>query len=212
MDKTPKLNLGLYLVTDSGLTMGRPLVEIVEKAVRGGATIVQLREKNLTTADYIKRAKELKKVLLKYKVPLLINDRTDVALASQADGVHLGQNDMPCQMARNILGPDKIIGLSVENFDQTEEANNLDINYIAVSPVFTTSTKRELTSGLGLEGVRRISEISRHPVVGIGSIKEHNAAAVIKAGASGIAVVSALCSAEDPEKEAQKLIEQVKLK
>lgn len=199
------LNLDLYLVTDRDLSKGRSLDWVVEKAAKGGTTVVQLREKDMETKDFIEEAKRIQKILKPYKIPLIINDRVDVALAIGADGVHLGQTDMPYLMARKILGNDAIIGLSVESFEQAEEANRYDVDYIAISPVFTTPTKEELTQELGITGVQKITEISKHPSVAIGSIKPHNAEAIIKAGADGVAVVSAICSAEDPEKAASEL-------
>ena len=203
----PKKNLDLsvYLVTDRDLSLGRSLDWVVEKAVQGGTTMVQLREKDLDTRPFIEEALRIKKLLEPYDVPLLINDRVDVALAVGADGVHLGQNDMPYAAARRILGKEAIIGLSVETWQQAEEAKDLDVDYIAVSPVYTTPTKEELTRELGLEGVRKITGICPQPAVGIGSIKTHNAGDVIRAGASGVAVVSGICSAEDPEQAARKL-------
>lgn len=209
MTNTKKFDLSVYLVTDRDLSLGRSLAWVVEQAVKGGTTIVQLREKDMDTKDFIDEALHIKKLLKSYGVPLLINDRVDVAQAVEADGVHLGQKDMPYKMARKILGKDTIIGLSVETFEQAEEAEKLDVDYIGISPVYTTPTKEELTKELGLEGVRRISEICRHPSVGIGSIKAHNAGDVIEAGADGVAVVSGICSAEDPEKAASELREVV---
>ncbi|MGM0531773.1 MAG: thiamine phosphate synthase [Bacteroidota bacterium] len=205
MSNKKTFNPALYLVTDRDLSLGRSLGWVVEKAVKGGATIVQLREKDLDTKDFIEEALHIQKILKPYGVPLLINDRVDVALAVEADGVHLGQTDMPYEMARKILGKDAIIGLSVESYEQAEEAENLDVDYIAISPVYTTPTKEELTRELGLEGVSRITEICRHPSVGIGSIKAHNAGEVIQAGADGVAVVSGICSADDPEHAAKEL-------
>ncbi len=198
----------LYLVTDRQLSLGRPLAEIVEKGVKGGVTIVQVREKDLPARSFIEEVLKVKEVLDRYGVPLIINDRTDIALAVDADGVHLGQSDMPCRIARRLLGPGKIIGLSVENMAQAREANEEDIDYIAISPVYTTSTKSELTRGLGIEGLKKISAVSRHPAVAIGSIGKNNAAAIIRAGASGIAVVSAICSSPDPERAAAELLKE----
>jgi len=195
----------LYLVTDRDLSLGRSLEWVVEKAVNGGTTIVQLREKNLDTRPFIEEGIRIKKLLDPYGVPLLINDRVDVALAIGADGVHLGQSDMPYAMARQILGKEAIIGLSVETFQQAEEAKDLDVDYIAISPVYTTPTKEELTRELGLDGVRKITGICPQPAVGIGSIKTHNAGDVIRAGAQGVAVVSGICSASDPEQAARDL-------
>ncbi len=205
MSDIKKIDLAVYLVTDRDLSLGRSLAWVVEKAVKGGATIVQLREKDVDTKDFIDEALHIKKLLKSYGVPLLINDRVDVALAVGADGVHLGQTDMPYKMARKILGKEAIIGLSVESYHQAEEADKLDVDYVAISPVYTTTTKEELTKELGLEGVRKINEICRHPSVGIGSIKAHNAGDVIKAGADGVAVVSGICSADDPEDAAGEL-------
>lgn len=205
MTRQKALDPTLYLVTDRDLSLGRSLEWVVEKAVRGGTTLVQLREKDLETRPFIESAIRLKKILDGYGVPLLINDRIDVALASGADGVHLGNNDMPYEMARNILGPDAIIGLSVESDEQAREVSKLDADYIAISPVYTTPTKEELTEELGLEGVTRITGICPQPAVGIGSIKTHNAGDVIRAGASGVAVVSGICSAGDPEEAARQL-------
>jgi len=200
-----KLDPTLYLVTDRGLSLGRSLEWVVEKAVKGGASLVQLREKDLDTRPFIETAVALREILDRYGVPLLINDRVDVALAAGADGVHLGRQDMPYEMARQILGKEAIIGLSVETYEQAEQVSKLEADYIAISPVYTTPTKKELTEELGLEGVRHITGICPQPAVGIGSIKPHNAGDVIRAGADGIAVVSGICSADDPEQAAREL-------
>lgn len=198
-------SLDLYLVTDRDLSLGRPLKEVVEKAVKGGVTMVQLREKDAGTREFIHEALEIQPVLKNLNIPLIINDRVDVALAIDADGVHLGQNDMHWKMARQLLGPDKLIGLSIESKDQLTEANNADIDYIGISPVFTTPTKRELEKGLGLEGTAEIVKESLHPSVAIGGINSKNAADVLNTDTRGISVVSAICSAQDPENAAREL-------
>lgn len=203
----PPFSLELYLVTDRDLSLGRPLTEVVEKAVRGGVTMVQLREKSASTRQFIQEALQIKPILRKYGIPLIINDRVDVAMAIEADGVHLGQSDMNWQMARNLLGHQKIIGLSIENVDQLSEANKADIDYIGISPVFTTTTKRELSKGLGLSGTAEISSLSKHPSVAIGGINHTNATAILGTGTNGISVVSAICSADNPETAAKKLSE-----
>jgi thiamine-phosphate pyrophosphorylase len=203
------INLDLYLVTDRDLSRGRSLDWVVEKAAKGGVTIVQLREKEMETREFIEEAQRIQKILKPYNIPLLINDRVDVALAIGADGVHLGQKDMPYQMARKLLGDEAIIGLSVESIEQAKEANQFDVDYIAISPVFTTPTKGELTEELGIEGVKEISQLSKHPAVGIGSIKTHNAQDIIQAGADGVAVVSGICSEDDPEQAASELRKKV---
>ena len=190
--------LRLYLVTDRPLSMGRDLEWIVAEAVKGGATMVQLREKDIDTRGFIELARRLQPVLKEAGVPLIINDRVDVALAVDADGVHIGQSDMPYEIARRLLGPDKIIGLSVENMDEVREANSLDVDYIGVSPVYSTATKTDTAPPFGLEGLREAVRLSRHPAVAIGGMNASTAHDVLLTGVDGIAVVSAICSAPDP--------------
>lgn len=204
-------SLKLYLVTDRPLCKGRSLEWVVEESLKGGATLVQLREKECDTGEFINLAVRLKKILSKYNVPLLINDRVDVALAADADGVHIGQSDMPYEMARKILGPDKIIGLSIESIEEAKKANDIDVDYIAVSPVYLTSTKTDTSKALGLEGVREISRISGHPVCGIGGMNRETSGAVIRAGADGVAVISAIVSADDPKKATEEICKEIEL-
>lgn len=194
--------MSLYLVTDRTLSSGRDINRIVEEAVKGGVTMVQLREKDCTSRQFIELALHLKQILKPLNIPLIINDRVDVALATDSEGVHIGQSDMPYHMVRNLLGREKIIGLSVENMDQVKEANYLDIDYIGISPVFSTTTKTNTGKPFGLEGIKRIMSESVHPAVAIGGINIDNASSVIQAGANGIAVVSAICSAPDPREAA----------
>ena len=197
----------LYLVTDRALSMGREVRDIVSAAVRGGVTMVQLREKDLTRDQFINEAIKVKGILADTGVPLIINDDVEVALAVDADGVHLGRDDMPCSEARKLLGDDRIIGLSVESVRDAEKAEELEADYLGISPVFLTPTKRELTRELGLEGVSAIRAVSGKPLVGIGGLNNTNAEEVIRAGVDGVAVVSAICSAEDPEYAARELFE-----
>jgi thiamine-phosphate pyrophosphorylase len=189
---------GVYLVTDRGLCRKRSLQDIVLQAVQGGAAYVQLREKDLSTRDFVEEAIAVKKLLLPFHVPLIINDRIDVALACGADGVHIGQEDMPYVTARKLIGQEAIIGLSVETWADVEASQNLNVDYIGVSPVFATPTKTDTKEPWGLEGLRKIKSFSRHPLVAIGGINESNARTVVKAGADCLAVVSAVCSADDP--------------
>lgn len=199
-------DLKLYLVTDRGLAGDRAIEEIVRESVEGGATMVQLREKDIDTREFIGLALRLKNLLEPYGVPLIINDRVDVALAAGADGVHIGQSDMPYSMARRLLGPDRIIGLSVENFEQIEEANALDVDYIGVSPVFATPTKTDTSEPFGLEGLRKAVRMSVHPTVAIGGMNELTAADVMACGTDGIAVVSAIVCASDPRQATRNLL------
>ena len=200
-------NLALYLVTDRGLSLGRDLETVVLQAVEGGVTLVQLREKDIDTRDFIALAQRLKAALAGIGVPLLINDRVDVALAVDADGVHIGQSDMPYGMARRLLGPDKIIGLSVETMDEVLQANGLDVDYVAVSPVFATHTKTDTLTPFGYEGLERACRLTRHPICGIGGMNAGTAGRAIACGADGVAVVSAIVSAPDPRLASKNLKE-----
>ena len=196
---------GLYLVTDRGLCAGRPLEQVVAEAVRGGVACVQLREKELPTRPFLDLALALKALLGPLGVPLIINDRMDIALAAGADGVHVGQEDMPCGQLRRFLGPRAILGLSVETWQDVEQAQDLDVDYLGVSPVFPTPTKTDTKAAWGLEGIARIRAFSRHPLVAIGGLNPGNAADAVRAGADGIAVVSAICAGPDPGEAARVL-------
>lgn len=200
-------DFGLYLVTDRELCLGRGLEEVVELAVRGGVSLVQLREKSCSTREYIEISRRLQKILKPQDIPLIINDRVDVALAAGADGVHLGQADMAYQDARRLLGRRAIIGISAETMDQAEDVETLDIDYLAVSPIFPTPTKTDTKAPWGIEGLRQLRQRSRHILIGIGGINPSNAAEVLEAGADGLAVVSAICSAPDPGNASRRLRE-----
>jgi thiamine-phosphate pyrophosphorylase len=189
----------VYLVTDRGLAGARSLDEIVLAAVRGGVSAVQLREKRLGTRRFYEAARSLKDALAQSATPLIINDRIDIALAVDADGVHLGREDMPAREARRLLGPEKIIGLSVNNVEDVTDESAGCADYLAVSPVFFTTTKEDVSRPWGLEGVARIRRLTDLPLVGIGAINKDNAADVIRAGANCVAVVSAIMAAHDPE-------------
>ena len=189
--------LKLYLVTDRDLSLGRSLEEVVTEAVAGGVTVVQLREKDASAGEFIALARRLMLLLRPLGIPLIINDRVDVALAADADGVHIGQSDMSCEDARRLLGPDKIIGLSVESFDDIAQANALDVDYVGISPVYGTPTKTDTAEPFGLDGLRKAVRMSVHPVVAIGGMNAATIADVMAAGADGVAVVSAICSAEN---------------
>lgn len=203
-------NLSLYLVTDRPLSLGRPIEEVVVAAVEGGVTMVQLREKDCPTGEFITLARALKGALAPHGVPLIINDRVDVALAVDADGVHIGQSDMSYEDARRLLGPDKIIGLSVENFSDLERANSLDVDYVGISPVYGTPTKSDTAEPFGLEGLRRAVSLSAHPTVAIGGMNATTIGEVMQTGVDGVAVVSAICSAPSPKAAAQELLDIIK--
>jgi len=197
----------LYLVTDRGLSRGRSTLEIVQAAVRGGVTCVQLREKNCSAREFIAEATAIQSFLKEHGIPLIINDRLDIAQAIQADGVHLGQNDIPLKMARAIVKDSMLIGISAESLQDAVEAERDGADYIGVSPIYTTATKSDTAPALGLEGLREIRKAVKIPLVGIGGLNRSNAAEVIGNGADGIAVVSAIVSADDPENAAAELSE-----
>lgn len=200
--------LKLYLVTDRDLSLGRSLELIVEEAVTGGATMIQLREKETSTGEFIELAFRLKEILKPLNIPLIINDRVDVALATDADGVHIGQSDMPYEIARQLLGPDKIIGLSVESIDDLLKANETDVDYVGISPVYGTPTKTDTAAPFGLEGLKETVRLSLHPTVAIGGMNIYTAPDVMEAGCDGIAVVSAISSAQNI-KEASSALKQI---
>ncbi len=199
------LDYSLYLVTDRGLSQGRSTLEIVQAAVAGGVSCVQLREKHCSTREFLNEAHSLQEFLHSKRIPLIINDRVDVALAIGADGIHLGQNDMPIGDARKLLGKEIIIGISAESVDDAVSAEAEGADYVGISPVFSTTTKKDIAPPLGLEGIREIRRKVQLPLVAIGGIHRDNAAKVLQAGADGIAVVSAIVSARCPTTSAKDL-------
>ncbi len=197
--------LSLYLVTDSDMIGDRQLPVVVQSAVSGGVTCVQLREKNAATRKFISLAEQLLAVLHDTDVPLIINDRVDIALAVGAHGVHLGQCDMPYEIARKLLGNKAIIGVSVNTMNDVIKMNDADVNYIAVGPVFPTSTKLDTSEEWGLEGLAQARRNTHHHILAIGGITKHNVCEVMRNGADGIAVVSAICNTESPHDAARDL-------
>ena len=196
--------LKLYLVSDRDCLRGDFITTITE-AVRGGVSVVQLREKYISDEEFVELGKKIKKCLADTDIPLIINDRVGLVKEIGAEGVHLGQTDMGVEEARRLLGESAIIGLSVENEEQTLLSNQQDVNYVAVSPVFSTTTKTDTAPAVGIVGLRRIVELASHPVIGIGGINEGNIKDVMSTGACGVAVVSAIMGATDPCSAAQRL-------
>ncbi|KAG5248486.1 THIAMINE REQUIRING family protein [Salix suchowensis] len=202
-------DLFLYTVTDSGMNKkwGRSMVDAVAEAIQGGATIVQLREKDAETRDFLETAKSCLAVCRSHGVPLLINDRIDVALASDADGVHVGQSDMPATVARTLLGPEKIIGVSCKTIEQAQQAGIGGADYIGCGGVYSTNTKANNPT-IGLDGLKTVCSASKLPVVAIGGINASNAGTVMGMGVpnlKGVAVVSALFDRENVLAETKKL-------
>ena len=199
------IDLSVYLVTDRALCLGRDLMAVTAEAVAGGAGVVQIREKDAGTREFVALARAMRELLGPLGVPLIINDRVDVALAVDADGVHVGQSDMHPAEVRRLIGPDKILGLSIDDWDQLEEAEGMDVDYLGVGPVFATATKADAAAPLGLDGLRRAVAFSSKPVVAIGGISRENAAQVAACDPAGLAVVSAICSARSPREAARDL-------
>lgn len=195
----------LYLVTDDQQDLAT-LEHVVEQGVAGGVTMVQVREKHGDVRAFIERAQRVKAILSGTGVPLIINDRVDVALAVDAYGLHLGQSDMPAEIARQLIGEDKILGLSIENEQQLKEAEHLPIDYIGLSAIFATPTKTNTKKHWGVEGLKSALETTKLPIVGIGGINESNIPELMATGVHGLALVSAICQADDPKAAAQHLL------
>lgn len=195
----------LYLVTDDQQDL-TTLKRVVRKAVEGGVTMVQVREKHGDVRAFIERAQAVKDILKDTDVPLIINDRVDVALAVDADGVHLGQSDMPANIARELIGPNKILGLSIENEEQLAEADSLPIDYIGLSAIFATPTKTNTKKHWGIDGLKMALETNSLPIVAIGGINESNIPQLSATGVHGLPLVSAICHAEDPKAASKYLL------
>ncbi|BCN25605.1 thiamine phosphate synthase [Vibrio alfacsensis] len=195
----------LYLVTDDQQDLAT-LKRVVKKAVEGGVTMVQVREKHGDVRAFIERAQAVKDILKDTDVPLIINDRVDVALAVDADGVHLGQSDMPAIIARELIGPNKILGLSIENEEQLAEADSLSIDYIGLSAIFATPTKTNTKKHWGIDGLKVALETTSMPIVAIGGINESNIPQLSATGVHGLALVSAICHAKDPKAASEYLL------
>ncbi|MEK6678482.1 MAG: thiamine phosphate synthase [Nitrospirota bacterium] len=191
-----KLPSGLYLITDQYIVKGLSHIQIAEKALLGGVKFIQYREKQLSKRESYKIALQLKEITKKFNATLIINDDIDIAMAVDADGVHLGQEDFPVQAARKILGDDKIIGLSTHSFKDAEEAQGSGADYIAIGPIFRSTTK-DVREPLGADIIKEIRKISRLPVIAIGGINENNIEDIMKTGADGAAVISAIIAKED---------------
>jgi len=204
-----KPDLSLYLVTDPALCGKRGILATVEAAVKGGITAVQLRDKDAPACEISELALALMEILKVHGIPLLINDRLDVALAVGADGVHLGQSDLQVEAARKIAGPKFIIGLSVSQNEEITKAHSLPpdtVDYLGIGPIFNTSTKKDARVPLGLDATAKLRSSTQLPCIGIGGINIENAGSAWSTGLDGIAVVSAICASDDPKSAAEALL------
>ena len=200
-------NFGLYFITDSKLTK-KTVIEDVKSAIKGGVKIVQYREKNSDTKQMIEEAKEIKGICKKSNVLFLINDRIDVALAVDADGVHLGQEDMHYEYARNLLGNNKIIGLSAHSLKEALQNERIGADYTSIGPIYYTTTKRDAKAPIGLKPIRELKGKLKIPFVAIGGINETNIDDVLKAGAKNIAIISGIITKENVEESVRNFIKE----
>lgn len=195
----PELKLGLYLVTDERLSRGRATAGIVRAAIRGGIDVVQLRGKELPAREQLAIGRELRAITREAGVLFIVNDRVDLALALDADGVHVGQDDLPAEIARQLVGPEMIIGVSAATIPEALAARNAGADYLGVGAIYTTATKLDAGAATGPGLLGTIAGAVDLPLVGIGGINATNIAEVIAAGAAGAAVVSAIVAAADPQ-------------
>jgi thiamine-phosphate pyrophosphorylase len=206
MSRRPEFDPTLYLVTDPGLAGARPLAEVVAAAVRGGVTLVQLRDKEAGGRALLDQARSLKAVLDPLAVPLIVNDRVDVAVAAGAAGCHVGQSDLPAAAARALLGPEAILGVSLDAVDQVGAVDPEIVDYVAHGPLAATATKADAGRPVGAAGLAAVRARTRLPLVAIGGINAANAGEAVRAGADGIAVISAIVAAADPEAASRQLL------
>lgn len=199
-----EFSLELYAVTDRSWLKGEPLADKVEQAIIGGATMIQLREKVTSTREFINLARSIKQITDQYGVPLIINDRLDIALAIDASGLHVGQDDMPARTARALLGPDKILGVSAATVADAQQAEADGADYIGVGALFPTDTKTDADS-VNLAQLKEVITSVKIPVVGIGGINVGNLLALAGTGLHGVAVVSAIFGQRDARGAAQRL-------
>ena len=197
------IDYSLYLVTNSDNKTNTQFLKIIEESINGGVSLVQLREKTCSTLDFYNLARDVKKITTKYGIPLIINDRIDIALSVDADGVHIGQDDMPMTIAREILG-DKIIGVSASNLDEALKAEEDGADYLGVGAIYTTNTKNDAKS-VSIDELKIISKTVNIPVVAIGGINHNNANELINTQIDGISVVSAIMNSKNPLESAKRL-------
>jgi thiamine-phosphate pyrophosphorylase len=204
-------DLSLYLVLDPDLCRSHSMVETAMAAIAGGATIVQLRDKEAGTDGLIRVGRELMQAMADTSVPLIVNDDIEAAIAIGAHGLHVGQDDLPSQIARERLGPDKIIGLSIESEDVAQKVDHNIVDYVGIGPVFATATKPDHKPAIGFDGLQNLVRMVGLPSVAIGGLKGEHILPVLESGADGVAVVSAICGQPDPEKATADIAEMIRL-
>ncbi len=196
---------GLYVLIDPAFTASP--MHVAEEALKGGASMIQLRCKNLTTSDQTSLARVLCSLCRKHKALFLVNDYPHVALISDADGVHLGQNDVPFEEARTLLGDDAIIGITVSTLEEAKQAESSGADYISVGHIFATTSKHKSYPPVGIVALKQICEQVSIPVMAIGGITTSNVSSVLDCGVTGVAVISAVCQSQDPLRATNRLVE-----
>ncbi len=194
-----EIDYSLYLITHETVSSLEQLERLIQDVIEGGVNVIQLREKEATTRSFLEKAKKIKSLLENTNIKFLVNDRIDIALASNADGVHIGQNDMPHEDTRKLIGPNAIIGYTVNTLAQALEAEKLDIDYLGVAQIFPSFTKPLRNPTWQLEGLTKLRSLSKKKLIAVGGINQFNAPDVIKAGADGVAVVAAICHQQNPK-------------
>jgi thiamine-phosphate pyrophosphorylase len=197
--------LRLYVLTDRRAARGRSLVELAAAALEGGATAIQLRDKDSEARDQVALGRELRRLTREAGALFLVNDRIDVAYAVEADGVHLGQDDLPAATARAILGPSAIVGGSAGNLDELARSLADGVDYLGVGPMYESPSKSDAGPAIGPAGLARIRVATKLPIVGIGGVTRHNLAPVLAAGADGVAIISAIVGAPDVSAAAREI-------
>lgn len=201
------VDYAVYLVTDRDILGGRDLFTAVEEALKGGVTLLQLREKTASSRDFYQLAVRMKELAAAYRVPLIINDRLDIALAADADGLHVGQDDLPLDVVRRVLGPEKILGYSVATVTEAIYGEQKGADYLGAGPVYSTGSKADAGSPIGIDSLKLIKQSISIPVVGIGGIGNTNVMAVKETGVDGISVISAVMGSQDIEESARMLVD-----
>jgi len=204
------MRLDLYLVTDPDLTAGRPILQVVAAALEGGVTAVQLRDKKSAPRDLLALGAEMRRIARRHQATFIVNDRVDLALALDADGVHVGAEDLPPLEARRLAPRPRLVGVSAGTVREAQSAERVGADYLGAGPVFATATKPDAGEPIGLDGLAAIASAVSIPVVGIGGIDSGNASSVIEAGAAGVAVISAIVGAGDPEAAAREILARVR--
>lgn len=199
-----EIDLSLYLVTDKSDDVEK-FLNTIEEGIKGGVSVVQIREKTAETLDFYNLALKVKEITEKYDIPLIINDRVDVALAIDADGVHVGQSDMPCDITRKLIGDNKILGVSAATIEEAKKAEKDGADYIGTGAVFPTATKDDAPS-ITKQDLKNVVESINIPVVAIGGITLENAHELTDTGIAGLSVISAIMSSENPKKSSEELL------